>query len=125
VRFGLDRGDGEVQATIPFDPVDGTITRDTFIRALRWLPWFVDFWHPVIDRAIRTGELPGLDRIGDNPEIARMIAQAGGIEQFVAITSRSRGEEVIAAAAATADVVDAPRRGWAGWRSLVTSLFFA
>ncbi len=119
VRFGLDRGDGEVQAVIPFDPVDGTVTYAAFIGGLRWLPGFVDFWHPVIDRAIQTGELPGLDRIGSHPEIARMIAQAGGVERFVEITARARGRD----AAAEVEVETPPRRSI--WRSLVTSLFLA
>lgn len=119
VRFGLDRSDGEVMATVSFDPVDGTVSYQAFIRWLRWLPGFIDFWHPVIDLAIRTGELPALDRIGGQPEIARMIAQAGGIERFVEITARARGED-----AATRVAVEAkPRRS--RWRSLVTSLFFA
>lgn len=118
-RFGLDRSDGEVQAVIPFDPVDGTITYDAFIGALRWLPGFIDFWHPVIDRAIKTGELPGLDRVGGNPEVARMIAQAGGVDRFVAVVSRA-GDK---APEPVADAEPVARRR--GWRSLVTSLFFA
>jgi hypothetical protein len=131
VRFGLDRSDGEVQATIAFNPVDGTVTFDAFIGALRWLPGFIDFWHPVVDRAIQTGDLPGLDRIGGQPEIARMIALAGGIERFVEIAAGNRGGEAAVEEAADAAGEDTgegtagpkPRRR--GWRSLVTALFFA
>lgn len=121
-RFGLDRSDGEVVLTVPFEPGDGTVTRQAFITMLRWLPGFVDFWHPVIDRAIRTGELPGVDRIGGHPEVARMIAQAGGVERFLAIAARGAAGADVAAKADTK-----PRRwsGWRGWRSLVPSFFSA
>lgn len=120
VRLGLDRGDGTVQATISFELGEGTVTRATFIRSLRWLPRFVDFWHPVVDRAIRTGVLPGVDRISGHPEIARMIALAGGVDGFLEIVSRKQGTD-----AATGPRAGAGEKARRGWRSLLASFFIA
>lgn len=125
LRFELDRTDGEVAVSRHFLPAEGVITRHVFINTLRWLANLIDFWHPVFQLALATGELPTLDRLGENPDMARMIAQAGGMDQFVKMIREQMAEDAgngDCTADASAAAAGPATRGWMTW---VAGIFLA
>lgn len=90
-RWELNRQDRWVHGSIPFLPRDGTVTRQAFVKWIRWVAGMIDFWHPVIDRAIREGVLPEAGWADQDFRLVRMVAQAGGVDRLVAIAEQELG----------------------------------
>jgi hypothetical protein len=125
LRFEFDRTDGEVAASRHFLAADGTLTRRALLDTLRWLPGIIDFWHPVFDRAMTTGELPTLDHLGSMPEVARMVAEAGGIDRFVAMVREQMAKEAGGEPTPAPVETTAPARPGRTWTSWAAGIFFA
>jgi hypothetical protein len=77
LRWELDRTDGEVRASVEMAPVDGSVTFDSFMRALMLFPLVADSLHASIAKVMTTGKLPAPVRV--NKRLQELVRRAGGI----------------------------------------------
>lgn len=84
----LDRTDGEIRGTVGLSVGDGGLTVEAVRYVLELIPRAIDFWHPVIHRALTTGELPPVLQTRPDPRLEEVVARAGGVDQMRELLER-------------------------------------
>jgi hypothetical protein len=77
IQFEYDQNDGEIRPIIEFPLEDAPLGQRQFTRALSGLVQLVDDYHPVIQKAMETGQIEFPDAHGGNP-LAELVGALGG-----------------------------------------------